>query len=192
MKTKKIQLHSDKRKGGFNCCASKSAFPDSKLFNSTNNENCNPIDVKSGDPCYGNIVNCLNYISSFRSFDNCQIDKSATHLNFHNAVTDCELIYNELSLPHLEANRGKFAVNDFSQMKKILVDYDERSMQLPGLLVFLHFLLNLHNSIVDEFRKVKPTMSVTAATFEARKITCGVFQNIILEYFFTVLRVYQS
>jgi hypothetical protein len=77
-------------------------------------------------------------------------------------------------------------------MKMILVGYDERSMQLPGLLVFLHFLLNLHNAIVDEFRRVKPTMSVTAAAFEARKITCAVLQNTIQEYFFTVLRVYQS
>jgi hypothetical protein len=193
MKTKKNQLHSDKRKGGFNCCAPKNEHPDSKLSKSIkSNINCDPISVKSKDSCYANFANCLNYIKSFRSYDNCQINASPNLVNFHNAPIDLELVYNELSLAHLSQNGGKFNVKDFVQMKKILVDYDERSMQLPGLLVVLHSYANFHNAIFDQLKRFKFSSDDATISFEARKITTGVFQHNTLEYFKSVLRLYLS
>lgn len=126
MKTKKVQLHSDKKKGGFNCCNQKNDSTLASLI--ARNPNCMPITTKSNDPCYGNFGNCLNYIRSFRSFDNCQLNKSSMHLNFHNAPADFELIYNSRSIIHLEKNLGKFNIENFTQVEDILVGYDDRSM----------------------------------------------------------------
>lgn len=185
MKTKKVQLFGEKRKGGFNCVNPKN---DSDLANFINvNKNCLPIKTKSNDPCYGNAVKNLNYIRSFRSLDNCQLNSSAMPQNFHSAYMDFELIYNDRSIPHLDANRGKFNINNFLQMKDILVGYDDRSMQLPGLLVFLNFFTKLHNALVDEFKRVKPSMSIASISFEARKLTTAAYQKANLDYFKTVV-----
>ena len=190
MKTKKVQLHSDKRKGGFNCCNKKNDSTLASLI--AKNPNCMRINTKSNDPCFGNSENCLNYIRSFRSFDNCQLNKSSLHINFHNAVADFELIYNSRSISHLEKNGGRFNIENFAQMEDILVGYDDRSMQLPGLLIFLHTFLKFHNMVFDEFRKFRPTTSANVLSFEARKVATAVFQNIYLEFFVTVLCLYHS
>lgn len=153
---------------------------------------CSPITTKSNDPCFGNIVNCLTYHESFRSFDNCQIDSSATPTNFHTATIDFELLYNEISIAHLEQNRGIFNIKNFAQMKEIIVGFDERSMQLPGLLVYLHQFVNFHNLVFNELKTFNPSKTVQALGFEARKITTAVFQNIFLDFFKSVLRMYKG
>lgn len=186
MKTKKSQLYGNKRKGGFNCCNPKD---DSNLTNFINvNKYCLPITVRSPDPCYGSSVKNLNYIRSIRSLDNCRLDSTAMPENFHTSVVDFELIYNELSLPHLVANGGKFNLSNFFQIKEILVGYDERSMQLPGLLVILNFFIKFHNSVFDEFKRLNPSMNNSAISFEARKLTTAAFQKSLLDYFMSVLR----
>jgi hypothetical protein len=186
MKTKKAQLYGNKRKGGFNCCNLKN---DSVLTNFINvNKYCLPISVKPLDPCYGNFVKKLNYIKSIRSLDNCQLDSTAMPENFHTSFVDFELIYNELSLSHLEANGGKFNINNFLQIKEILVGYDERSMQLPGLLIFLNFFTKFHNSVFDEFTRLKKSASISTIMIDARKLTTAAFQKILLDYFISVLR----
>lgn len=178
MKTKKIQLGSDKRKGGFNCCNQKCA---------ENNTYCMPVDVKSSDPCFGNSVNCLNYIKSLKSLNNCKLDSTALPINFHTPVFDAELIYNERSLKHLKET-GKFNVENFEQMKDILVGFDDRSMQLPGLMIYLNFFTRFHNIVFDEFNKFRGFLGKDVLAAEARKLTTAVYQKIYLDYLLTLLR----
>lgn len=188
--TKKAQLYSNKRQGGFNCCNPQN---NSTLANFINiNKNCLSIGIKSNDPCFGNSVNCLNYIRSFKSFYNCQLNSTAMLQNFHTAVIDLELIYNELSQPHLDSNGGKFNVKNFTQMKDILVGYDERSMQLPGLLIYLFFFVDFHNAIFDQLKKTRPSISNKIICLEARKLTTAAFQKVLLDYFSSVLRKFAT
>jgi Animal haem peroxidase len=86
------------------------------------------------------------------------------------------------------ANGGKFNIANFLQIKEILVGYDERSMQLPGLLIFLNFFTKFHNLIFDELNRFKKTWNVSTISFEAQKITTAAFQKTLLDYFQSVLR----
>lgn len=188
--TKKAQLYSNKRNGGFNCCNPEN---NSALANFINvNKHCLPIGVKSNDPCFGDKVNCLNYIRSFKSFNNCQLNSTAMLQNFHTPVIDLELIYNNYSQPHLDSNGGKFNVRNFTEMKNILVSYDERSQQLPGLLIYLFFFLDFHNAIFDQLKTTRPSISNTIISFEARKLTTAAFQKNLIDYFNSVLRKFPS
>lgn len=184
--TKKSQLFPKKMKGGFNCCNPKN---DTVLANLISiNKYCLPISVKSDDTCYGNKARCLNYIRAMKSLKNCKLDSTALPTNFHTAFIDAELIYNELSLPHLDSNGGKFNVDNPTVMRSILADFDDRSIQLPGLFVYLNLFTRFHNLIFDELKKGKSSLSNQALSFEARKITTALYQKIFIDVLISVLR----
>jgi hypothetical protein len=140
-----------------------------------------PIAVKSDDQCYQNKTTCLNYIRSFRSFDQCDISSPPSLTNFHTPYLDLELVYNENTLKHLEENRGTFDVENVRKMEELLVGFDHRSSQLPGLFLYLNFFVRLHNIIFREFTRVRPTMSRANATHETRRIVTAAYQRITIE-----------
>ena len=179
MKTKKYQLFSEKRGGGLNCV---NPTNDPMLANLISmNKNCIPISIPTGDSCYGRQVQLLNYIKSLKCFDSCQLELYPTSTNFETAYFDLKLIYNEVTLPHLDANGGIFDIDNFAKMQEIIVGYDERSMQLPGLFLFLNFFVKLHNKVFIQFKKFRPKLSTQALSLESRKVVTAVFQKIILD-----------
>ncbi|KAG5668187.1 hypothetical protein PVAND_016137 [Polypedilum vanderplanki] len=183
--TVKTQITNDSEGGGFNCCNDKN---DSFIGNLIKkNKYCIPISVKSNDDCYSGKTQCINYIRSFRSFDRCDISNAPSLVNFHTPYIDCELIYNEKTLKHLEENDGFFAFENDTKIIEILVGYDRRSMQLPGLLIYLSFYVRLHNNLVTEFLSVQPKISKASAMFEARRITCAVFQKLAIDLIKTII-----
>lgn len=186
MKTKKVQLFSEKRDGGFNCINPNNDPVLADLIKK--NRYCIPISVKSGDPCYGARVKLLNYIKSLKSLDSCKLELYPASTSFQTSVFDCKLIYNELSLPHLDANGGQFDADNFEKMNEILVGYDERSMQIPGLFLFLNFFVKFHNIVFAELASVHTSLSPQALSFESRKIVCAVFQKIMVDLVLEILR----
>lgn len=190
MKTKKAQLTSSKRFSGFNCCNPRN---DSNLTNLIEmNDYCWPIIVKNDDPCYGNKVKCLNYIKSMKALNNCKLGETAMPINFHTPVIDAELIYHRSSLEHLQTNGGKFAVDDFTILKELLVGYDDRTSQLPGLFLFLKFFVRIHNIIFDELSRVRKEMSVENRSQLARTITTALYQKTFLDMCVNVLRKFRQ
>lgn len=146
-----------------------------------------PIAINDTDSCYRDKAKCLNYIKSFRSFDQCNIASAPSIVNFHTPFIDAELFYNELTLQHLEDNSGLFSVKNDTKMKELLVGYDSRSMQLPGLFLYLMFFARFHNILLREFKALRPTMSIEDATFETRKIVTAIYQKITIELVQSVL-----
>lgn len=186
MKTKKAQINSEKRDGGFNCINPKN---DPTLANLIKiNKYCIPISVKSDDPCYGNQVKLLNYIKTMKTLDSCKLELYPPSTNFETSFMDCKLIYNEYSLPHLDSNGGKFDANNFEKMKEVLVEYDERTMQIPGLFLYINFFVKLHNQVFDKLANFKPSLNQQKLSFESRKIVCGIFQKIAIDAVVGVLR----
>lgn len=171
---------------GFNCCNPKNDTFLAYLIAS--NEYCLPIDVASNDPCYANQVWCLNYFKSLKALNNCKLDETAMTINLNTPVMDAELLYNYLSLAHLAENNGKFNLNNFTQIVDILVGYDDRSMQVPGLFLYLNFFAELHNIIFDELKKVYGSLSNERLSFEARKFTVAVYQKIFIDFLSDILR----
>lgn len=146
-----------------------------------------PIELKSTDPCYAGKLKCLSYVKSFRAFNQCNINEAPSLVNFHTPYIDCELIYNPKSLEHLQQNGGIFDIENTPKMQEILVGFDARSSQLPGLFLYLSFYIRLHNALFIEFMTVNPKMSVTDASFESRRITCAVFQKIVISLIQSVM-----
>lgn len=165
--------------GGFDCCNTQKNPEVADLIKT--NKYCLPISIPNKDPCYNSSVRCLNYVRSFRAFDNWDVTKAPAQVNFHTPYIDLDLIYNELSLEHLANNGGLFPLDDNDKLNNIIVGFDFRSMQLPGLFLYLHYFMQLHNEIVKEFKRVKPNNPIETSTFEARKITTAIFQKISLE-----------
>lgn len=190
MKTKKAQLYKDKRSGcGFNCCNPKNDTKIAELIKA--NRLCLPIKVAEGDPCLQG--NCLNYVRNCQTVSNCDLDSSPMLTNFHTPSLDAELIYNEYSLRHLEENGGKFDINNFDKMSEIIVGFDARSMQLPGLFIYLNCFCRFHNLIFDELKKFKGSfMSDTAIGFEARKFTTAVYQKIFKDAVVNLMRKFDA
>lgn len=186
LKTNKAQLTKDKMSGGFNCCNPKN---DSTLANLIKiNKYCTPIYVQRTDECFGNSTNCLNYVKSLKTLDNCELNSTALPINFHTSFLDCELIYNDISLAHLDTNKGVFNVDNTTVMRSILVEYDDRSEQLPGLFLYLTIFARFHNIIFSQLQSFKKTLSTQALSFEARKITCAANQKIFLDFLVNILR----
>jgi hypothetical protein len=179
------QLTSEAGGGGFDCCNDRNDPLVATLI--ANNRYCMPIALKDNDTCYANRTRCLNYVRSFRAFDQCNIAAAPSMVNLHTAYLDCELIYSERSLLHLAQNNGTFNFDNDTVMLDVLVGFDRRSSQLPGLMLYLSFYVRFHNVIFNEFMRVKPNMSRTSATFEARKITCGVYQKIVIDQIQAIL-----
>lgn len=189
MKTRKVQLTTDNRFGGFQCCNPKNDANLTKLI--AINDYCMPISVPSDDPCYRGKVKCLNYIKSLKSLNNCKLDSTSMPNNFHTPYIDAELIYNLKTLEHLDANGGKFDIDHFHVLEELLVGYDERTMQLPGLFQFLKFFVRLHNTILTELKRVKDSRTpekVKALTHLARTITTALYQKTFLDLCINVLR----
>jgi Animal haem peroxidase len=190
MKTKKSQLFKDKRGGGFNCCCSSKNLKLADLIR--RNKYCMPIEVQNNDPCYQGNVNCLNYIKSIKSSNNCKLDSTPMPTNFHTPYIDAELIYNWLSSKHLSENGGKFDTNNIDKMKEILVGYDDRSSQLSVIFLYLNFFCKFHNLVFDELKKFKgSTMNDAAISFEARKITTAAYQKVFLDFIVNILRKFK-
>lgn len=184
-KTKKCQFGTVGHIPGFNCCNMQNDTFLAQLI--ALNQYCYPIDVKANDTCFANQVRCLNYIKSLKSLNNCKLDETTMPINFHSPVFDCELIYNDLTLAHLARN-GKFDVENFPLMRDMLVGYDDRSMQLPGLFIFLNFFTRLHNLVFDQLKIARITFSNAVLSLEARKITCAIYQKIFLDFLINILR----
>lgn len=186
MKTKKYQVYSAKRDGGINCVNSDDDPRLAELISM--NKYCIPIPVKKNDTCYRGQQKFLNYLKSIKSLDSCNLDLTPAPTNFETSFIDCKLIYSERSLAHLDTNGGKFDDENFKAMHDIIVGYDERSMQLPGLFLFLNYFVKLHNVIFEELKKLKPKLSSEVLASESRKAVCGIFQKIIIDIVVGVLR----
>jgi hypothetical protein len=156
------------------------------------NKYCIPITVPNNDGCYAGKTKCLNYIRSFRAFDQWNIQSAPSHVNFHTPYIDLELVYNKKSLKHLEENNGIFDNQNDTKMNEILVGYDARSMQLPGLFLYLSYYLRLHNEIFKEFRRIRPTVPVKTVLFETRKIVTAVFQKISVDLVISVMGKFEA
>jgi Animal haem peroxidase len=137
-----------------------------------------PISVPSNDACYGGNVTCLNYIRSFRSFDQCNLSVSPLPVNFHTPWIDLELVYNPLSWEHLLENNGFFDANNTEKMKHVLVGYDARSMQLPGLFLYLMYFVKFHNVVIPTFKR---RFGNEKGLFETRKLVTAVYQRLLFE-----------
>jgi hypothetical protein len=151
------------------------------------NKYCLPINIPSNDPCYAGKTKCLNYVRSFRAFDQWNLQKAPAQVNFHTPFIDLELIYNARSLKHLQDNKGMFDYANDTKMNEILVGYDVRSMQLPGLFLYLSYFIRLHNEIFKEFKRIRPTVANDTVLFETRKIVTAVFQKISVDLIASVM-----
>lgn len=151
------------------------------------NKYCLPINIPSNDPCYAGKTKCLNYVRSFRAFDQWNLQAAPAQVNFHTPFIDLELIYNKKSMKHLQENKGLFDNANDTKMEEILVDYDVRSMQLPGLFLYLSYYIRLHNEIFKEFKRLRPTVPMNTILFETRKIVTGVFQKISIDLIMSVM-----
>jgi Animal haem peroxidase len=182
MDTRKVQHSSKKEGGGYNCCANED--DDFKRGVVEINKDCYPISVKDDDYCYQNeSIRCLNYFQSMRSMeDGCQLGYPPAPTNLHTPYFDAELVYNEISLDHLQNNDGKFKLDDEEAIKKILLDYDGRTKTLPGLYLFIQQYLEFHNLIFDRFKGQRGDLSNDIIASEARKLVTAVFQSHIIEY----------
>lgn len=187
VKTKKAQMSPHKAEGGFNCCnPHKDPFVQNLI---SLNKYCHPIDVDSSDKCFGGKVGCLNYIKSLHSMQpGCPLSEPSTPTNFETPYLDAQLIYNDLALKHLEHNEGTFDLNDFEAIKSFIVDYDERSMQLPPLFQYLHYFVIVHNRIFDALSNANADLSHTRLSFETRKIVTALYQKIYLDFVKNILR----
>ncbi|CAG9802673.1 unnamed protein product [Chironomus riparius] len=185
MMTLKVQLQPEHHKGGFDCCNS---ADNPLLANLVKiNKYCMPIYIPNNDPCYAGKTKCLNYVRSFRAFDQWNIQSAPSQVNFHTPYIDLELIYHNKSFEHLEENSGLFDIANDTKMNQILVGYDPRSMQLPGLFLYLSYFLRLHNEIFKEFRRIRPTVPASTVLFETRKIVTAVFQKISIDLIISVM-----
>lgn len=187
METRKAQLTTDKRFPGFQCCNP------NNVVNLTNliaiNDYCMPISVKSDDPCFATgKVKCLNYIKSMKSLNNCKLDSTAMPMNFHTPVIDAELIYHPSSLDHLNINGGKFDIDNFEVLQTLLVGYDQRTMQLPGLFLFVKFFVKLHNILFAELKRVRGSLRTSDLIQIIRQITTALYQKTFLDLLINVLR----
>lgn len=100
---------------------------------------------------------------------------------------DFELIYNNRSIQHLQENNGLFDNANDTKMREILVGYDIRSMQLPGLFLYLSYYIRLHNEIFKEFIRVRPNVPFPSVLSETRKIVTAVFQKIAVDLIISVM-----
>ena len=80
-----------------------------------------------------------------------------------------------------------FANENDTKMNEILVGYDVRSMQLPGLFLYLSYYLRLHNEVFKEFQKIRPNVPMKTTLFETRKIVTAVFQKISVDLIISVM-----
>lgn len=179
MKTKKAQHTTEDVGGGYNCCNPKNDTFLAGLIKM--NPDCMPVDVPPNDFCFGSSVKSLNYIATFKALDDCKLTANPVSKNFETAFMDLNLIFGEESLKKLGQNGGKFNHDNFNEMKAQIVDYDERSMMLPGIFVHLSLFTRLYNFIFDELRRVKPFLTLTQLIFESRKFTTASYQKTILE-----------
>lgn len=188
VKTKKAQLKQEKAEGGFNCCNPQSDDFIGNLISL--NKFCAPIAVDSTDKCFGKQqVKCLNYVKSMTSMQpGCPLDETQTPTNFHNPYLDGQLLYNQYSQEHLDANGGIFNLNDFESIKSIIVEYDDRSQQLPALFQFVHNFYIVHNRFFGVLQKSRPDLSTSRISFETRRIITAIYQKIYLDFISSVLR----
>lgn len=187
MRSMKCQTDSRGGGPGMACCNNRN---DPLLAESLkNNKYCTCIDVKGGDTCYGNSVPGLPFVKTIKTLHNCRTDELPCILNGNTAFIDAELVYTPDALEYLKNNNGTFDVSKFPDMKKILVDYDERSQQLPGLFLYLNFFIKLHNIVFNELRKSsKGTLTWQQRCFEAQKFVTAIYQKNYMEYLSTILR----
>lgn len=64
---------------------------------------------------------------------------------------------------------------------------DERTHQLPCLMLIVHMFANFHNVIFDELKEVL-SVSDEVLGREAQKICVAVYQNSIIQYVHSILR----
>lgn len=189
IQTKKSQLP-DKQKNGFNCCNPKNDPTLADLIKI--NTYCLPIEVAADDSCYKNQKKRLNYIKPFKSLNNCLLDETPMPRNFHTSFYDCELIFNPLSLKHLEENKGMFDFANDDKMIEILAGFDERSQQLPGLLLILSIFIRFYNIVFGILcKRFKPPLTpeqISAMSFLARQITTAAYQKVFSDYSQSILR----
>lgn len=186
MHTRKAQHTTEERGGGYNCCN-----PNNDTFLAgliKMNPNCMAVNVPSGDFCYGSSIKSLNYIGSLKVLDDCKLTANPLSKNFETAFIDAKLIYNPKSLEILAKNGGKFNVHNIDEMKAQIVDYDMRSMQLPGLFLILNLFTFLHNIIFDNFSVSKPSLNSTQLLFESRKFVTAAFQKVYWDMVINVMR----
>lgn len=141
---------------------------------------CLPIKISKNDTCFGGKTDCFHYSKPMQAFNQCRLDKPSAPINFHTAVFDFELLFNDLTLEYLKTNGGFFDTKNDTKMKELFVGYDDRSGQLPGLFLFLLSFADFYNVVARQLIQLRPSLSQAQMIFEARKATTGVFQKIMI------------
>lgn len=186
--TRKVQPSPKKQSGGYNCCAKQGdTFKEGVV---EINKDCWPIEVKDDDVCYEDEgIKCLNYYQSMRTMEeDCDLKNPPAPTNLHTPYLDAELVYNDYSLEHLKNNGFKFNIADEAGIEDLLLQYDARTKTLPGLYLFIHQYLELHNMIFDYFRNQREDLSDDIIGFEAQKVVTAVYQKILIDYVEEFLR----
>lgn len=184
MKTFKIQYSPNGGDAGINCCTKNKDA--SNLFSKTND--CHPIQLEQNDTCYNGQVSCLHYTRSLEAIPQCNLSQRANQVNFHDPYINLELLFNEPALKHLELNNGLFNLENTTVMKEILVGFDERSMQIPGIFLILSFFADFYNQRFKEILSIKPSLGVDGASFESRKLTTALYQKLTVDLVKSVIR----
>jgi hypothetical protein len=188
MKTFKAQHTPHEHEAGFACCSKNN---DSMIENVIKvNPHCRPIKVTdSTDSCYAGKTNCLHYMSSLEAYPQCNIEEAHTApINGHTPFIDFELLFNEKGLKHIDENNGTFDLKNLKIMKEIIIGYDERSMQLPGLFLILANYADFYNKMFGEILSLKPSLGVKGASFEARKLVTALYQKLNVDLVKSVFR----
>jgi hypothetical protein len=155
-----------------------------------NNPHCVPIPISKSEPCYGGTIDCMHYAKPMHAFQQCNISAApSAPINFHTPYLDFELLYNDKSLKHLANNKGFFDVKNPSKMKEILVGFDDRSGQLPGLFFFLITFAEVHNIIINDFQKILPNTpsSIQQSILETRKAITAIFQKLMVDALLSII-----
>lgn len=154
----------------------------------TKNQDCRPIKIDGKDSFYNGTTDCLHYAKSIESFDQCNISTTSSPINGHDPFINLELIFNEKAMNHLANNKGLFDINNTQAMKEIFVGFDERSMQIPGLMMVLHFFAQFYNKMFAEIIGLKPSLGIEGSKSEARKITTAIEQKLMVDLVKSVIR----
>lgn len=152
------------------------------------NPDCRPIKIESNDTCYKGTTDCLHYTKSLESYYQCNISSPSAPINGHDPFINLELLFTEKGLDHLSKNLGLFDINNITVMKDLLVGFDERSMQIPGLMLILSFYAQFYNKMFTEIKQLKPSLGLEATIFEARKITTAIEQKMMVDLVKSVIR----
>jgi len=105
---------------------------------------------------------------------------SLTHTRQLNAAThflDMDFLYVSANVEIAISNNAKFSENE-NDIHRTIVYGDERVFQTPQMNALSIVWIKFHNVVVDELRKLHPSLSNEIIFYEARRFVIAVYQSI--------------